>query len=90
MNKYVFFYKSNFLKAIQKDLITVAVKKNMKERGYKKHHIEVEADNEVEAVTKFAEFNDGYLNSLKDFSGSILICALVVVFMAVIYIVRTY
>jgi len=90
MNKYVIFFKENSSRIIKKDLVDHDFVKKMKSQGYRKHHVEIEAENEKEAKNKFIEFNSGYLDSLKDISGSAVICAISVIVIAVIFIIRTW
>jgi len=92
MAKYVVFIKNDkakaIAKAIPKDAITHSLVNEMKKDGYRKHFVEVDAENEKEAVSKLNEHNDGYLKSLGDFSGSIVIISSVVILMALIYFFR--
>ncbi|EEP98329.1 hypothetical protein [Yersinia ruckeri] len=57
----------------------------MKQKGFRQHHVEVEADNESEAINKLNKNSSDYLDSLKDYSGNLLICSIFVVIMAIVY-----
>lgn len=85
MKKYVIFINGRHSKVMPKELVTRDFIKEMKTKGFRKHHGVVEAENEKEAVNVFNEFNDDYLNSLKDFSGNAVICSVVVLFIALVY-----
>ncbi|MGL4723069.1 MAG: hypothetical protein ACRCWW_00960 [Scandinavium sp.] len=89
MTKYNIFIKSDknraIAKAILKKDITSVVTSEMKAQGFRKHFVEVDAENENEAIDKFNEHNSGYLTALGDFSGSIMIISAVVVVMALVY-----
>jgi len=90
MHKYIIFIGNNESRIIQKETAPTDIIKRMKQQGFRKHHIEVEAENEKEAAEKFNNFNSGYLDSLKDYSGSFAISAVAVIIMALIYIIRTW
>lgn len=90
MSKYVVFFKGNTSKIIKKDEICNSMMKEMKKLGYRKHHVEVDAENETEAKTKFNEFNNGYLDSLRDLSGNAVICAVSVIAIAIIFLFRLW
>ncbi|WP_240116257.1 hypothetical protein [Erwinia endophytica] len=62
----------------------------MKHQGYRKHHVEVEAENEKDARNKFNEFNRGYLDSIRELSGSAVICAVSVIAITIIFIIRSW
>ncbi len=51
MNRY-FFIKSDESKVLEKEVVTREIIKDMKRKGFRKHHIEVEADNESDAIKK--------------------------------------
>lgn len=89
MNKYVVFINSNKTQLVLKELVTRDYIKNMKSKGYRKHNIEVEAENEKEALKKINTESQGYLDSLSEYSGNIVIISVVVIIMAVIYFFRT-
>ncbi len=74
MRKYVIFIKSDESKVIPKEFITHFFIKGMKKKGFRKHHVEVEAENEKEAINKLNEHSEGYLDSLRELSGSAVIC----------------
>lgn len=90
MYKYIFFFKGDRSKIIKKDPINNELIKSLKQQGYKRHHVEVEAENESEARVKFNEFNNGYLDSLRELSGSAVICAVSVIVIAIISIFRLW
>jgi len=85
MNKYVIFIKSDESKVIKKEVVTREIIKDMKQNGFRKHHVEVDAENEIDAIKKLNKNSNDYLDSLKDFSGSLLFCSICVVIMAIVY-----
>lgn len=85
MNKYIAFIKDSDSKVIEEVLVTPFLIHEMKRKGFRKHHIIVEAENEKEAVKLINESCEGYLDSLKELSGSAVICAVCVIIVAVIY-----
>ncbi|EPE9888993.1 hypothetical protein [Yersinia ruckeri] len=66
-------------------MVTREIIKEMKQKGFRQHHVEVEADNESEAINKLNKNSSDYLDSLKDYSGNLLICSIFVVIMAIVY-----
>lgn len=90
MHKYIIFIGKNTSKIVRKETVTSEVIKKMKQQGFRKHHIEIEAENEKQAAIKFNNFNSGYLESLKEYSGSFAISAVIVILMALIYVIRTW
>lgn len=89
MVKYVVFIKNDESKSIAKAFpkaeATRFIVQEMQKQGFRKHFVEVDAENELEAIAKLNEHNNGYLNSLGEFSGSIAIISCVVVVMALVY-----
>ncbi|WP_434463125.1 hypothetical protein ACMV5L_06285 [Serratia plymuthica] len=85
MNRYVIFIKSDASRVLKKEVVTREIIKDMKLKGFRKHHVEVDAENEVEAISKLNKNSNDYLDSLKDFSGNLLICSICVVVMAIVY-----
>jgi hypothetical protein len=52
----------------------------MKRQGFRKHHVEVEAENENDAVKALNRFNDDYLTEVKEYTASVIfvcLCAIV-------------
>ncbi|WP_213990938.1 hypothetical protein [Sodalis sp. dw_96] len=88
MRKYIIFIKSDASKVIPKEFVTRLFIKGMKQKGFSRYHIEVEAENEKEAINKLNENNEGYLDSLRELSGSAVICSVCVIIMALIYLLR--
>ena len=88
MSKYVVFIKSDKTQVFLKEQVTHDVIKSMKKEGYSKHIIEVEAENEKEAISKVNKENQGYLDSLSEYSGNMVIISVVVILMAVVYFFR--
>lgn len=85
MRKYIIFIKDNRSEAIPKENITRCLIREMKEKGLRKHHIEIEAENEKNAIIKLNKNSDNYLRALEDFSGNALICAVVVIIISLVY-----
>jgi hypothetical protein len=85
MNKYVIFIKSDKSKVMKKEVVTREIIKDMKQKGFRKHHVEVDAENEIDAINKLNKNSNDYLDSLKDFSGNLLFCSICVVIMAIVY-----
>ena len=71
-NKYVFLTKDDETKVISKQTLSREALKALKEQGFKKHHIEVDAENEQEAITKLHKDNEDNLKALGEFSGHML------------------
>lgn len=88
MNKYVVFIKSDKTQVVLKEQATRDFIKSMKKEGYSKHIIEVEAENEQDAITKVNKESQDYLDSLGEYSGNIVIISVVVILMAVVYFFR--
>ncbi len=88
MNRYVVFIKSDESKVLRKDVVTREIIKDMKRKGFRKHHVEVEADNESDAVNKLNKNSNDYLDSLKNFSGDLLFCSICVIVMVMVYLFR--
>lgn len=89
MVKYVVFIKNDesklISKAIPKEYVTPPFIREMKQKCFRKHNVEVEAENEKEAITKINESNEGYLKSLSAFSGDVFFfCAGLVVVLILI------
>ncbi|MFK3703450.1 hypothetical protein EDF73_11085 [Raoultella sp. BIGb0138] len=79
MGKYVIFISSRGGKAVAKDAVTSSLIKEMKRQGFRKHHVEVDAENETDAVKAFNRFNDDYLTEVKDYTASVIfgcLCAI--------------
>lgn len=89
MHKYVVFIKNRESNAIQKESVTGSLIKDMKQKGFRKHHIEVNAESEKEAINQLNEHSEDYLSSLREFSGSAVICAVCVGIIALVYIFRS-
>ncbi|CAI0763208.1 hypothetical protein ACUZX0_00140 [Serratia marcescens] len=85
INKYVVFIKSDESKVLRKEVVTRETIKNMKRKGFRKHHIEVEADNENDAINKLNKNSNDYLYSLRNFSGDLLFCSICVIVMTIVY-----
>ncbi|HGE6662707.1 MULTISPECIES: hypothetical protein [Serratia] len=85
MNRYVIFIKSDESKVLRKEVVTREIIKGMKQKGFRKHHIEVEADNESDAIRKLNKNSNDYLDSLRGFSGDLLFCSIFVIVMTIVY-----
>ncbi len=85
MRKYVIFIKSDESKVIPKEFVTPLLIKDMKQKGFRKHHVEVDAENKKEAIDKLNDHSEGYLNSLRELSGSAVICGVCVIIITLIY-----
>ena len=80
MGKYVIFISSRGGKAVPKEAVTSSLLKEMKRQGFRKHHVEVEAENENDAVKALNRFNDDYLTEVKEYTASVIfvcLCAIV-------------
>jgi len=84
MRKYVVFIKSDESKVIPKESVTHSLIKDMKKEGFRKHHVEVDAKNEREAIDKLNKNSEDYLNSLREFSGDIFICSVCVIIISLV------
>ncbi|EZQ65576.1 hypothetical protein AF54_00394 [Serratia marcescens BIDMC 81] len=85
MNRYVVFIKSDESKVLRKEVVTREIIKDMKQKGFRKHPIEVEADNESDAIKKINKNSNDYLDSLRNFSGDLLFCSIFVIVMTIVY-----
>ncbi|CAI1499137.1 hypothetical protein [Serratia ficaria] len=85
MNRYVVFIKSGASRVVKKEGVTREVIKELKLQGFRKHPVEVEAENENQAVDILNENSNAYLGSLKDFSGDTLLCSICVIVMAIVF-----
>jgi hypothetical protein len=47
----------------------------MKRQGFRKHHVDVEAENEKDAVKALNQFNDDYLTEVKEYTASVYLSA---------------
>lgn len=90
MNKYVVFIKSDKAEVVLKEQATRDFVKTMKRKGYRKHIVEVEAENEKEAITKVNKESEDYLDSLSEYSGNIVIISAIVILMAVVYFFKSF
>jgi hypothetical protein len=72
MKKYIFLTRGDETKIIPKEILSRVALKDLKKKGFKKHHLEVEAENEQEAIEKLHKDNEDNLNALGEFSGNIL------------------
>ncbi|MEG3134320.1 hypothetical protein SC206_12175 [Rouxiella sp. T17] len=88
MRKYVIYINNNKSKVLPKELATRAFTKKMKQRGFRKHHVEIDAKNEQDAIVKLNENSQEYLDSLKELSGSAVICAICGGVVALIYFIK--
>ncbi|EIV2910845.1 TPA: hypothetical protein ACKQEX_000881 [Serratia marcescens] len=85
MNKYVVFIKSDESRVQRKEVVTREIIKDMKQKGFRKHHIEVEAENENDAINQLNKDSNDYLDSLRNFSGDLLFCSVCVIVMVMVY-----
>ncbi|MEN5282709.1 hypothetical protein [Serratia marcescens] len=85
MNKYVVFIKSDASKVLRKEVVTREIIKEMRRKGFRKHHVEVEAENETDAINKLNKNSNDYLDSLRNFSGDLWFCSICVIAMALVY-----
>jgi hypothetical protein len=85
MNKYVVFIKSDESRGQRKEVVTREIIKDMKQKGFRKHHIEVEAENENDAINQLNKNSNDYLDSLRNFSGDLLFCSVCVIVMVMVY-----
>ncbi|OKP53707.1 hypothetical protein A8A12_04940 [Serratia marcescens] len=85
MNKYVVFIKSDESRVLRKEVVTREIIKDMKRKGFRKHHVEVDAENESDAINKLNKNSNDYLDSLRNFSGDLLFCSICVIVMVMVY-----
>lgn len=71
MHTYIIFYNNKSAKVVQKDNVTQLLINELKQNGFRKHPIEVDAENEKEAISKLNEDGVQYLNELGAFSGNV-------------------
>ncbi|HIE4801888.1 TPA: hypothetical protein ACXNDR_005463 [Serratia marcescens] len=85
MNKYVVFIKSDESRVLRKEVVTREIINDLKQKGFRKHHVEVEAENENDAINKLNKNSNDYLDALRNFSGDLLFCAVCVIVMVMVY-----
>jgi len=85
MQTYAFYVKGKSVKTIPKVELTDAELRQLKEDGFKKHHIEVEAISKKDAAIKLKETNNENLNALGEFSGNHLFMVLMLLSLVVLY-----
>ncbi|MDF9720209.1 hypothetical protein P4S07_010535 [Serratia marcescens] len=85
MNKYVVFINSDASRVLRKEVVTREIIKEMRRKGFRKHHVEVEAENETDAINKLNKNSNDYLDSLRNFSGDLWFCSICVIAMALVY-----
>lgn len=88
MRNYVIFISNNGARAIVKEKVTHSFVKEMKEKGFRKHHTEIVAENEKDAIAKLNNNNESYLNALGGLTGSALICSVIIIVVTLIYCMR--
>mgnify|MGYP000855412330 CR=1 FL=1 len=89
MQTYTFFVKGKKVQVIPRNELTDSKKKELKENGFKKHHIEVDALSKNDAAIKLKESTDQNLEDLSSFSGSILFSVMFfIIVAALIYFFR--
>ncbi|MEN4849423.1 hypothetical protein ABEH01_08320 [Pantoea agglomerans] len=94
MNKYVVFTKNSEnkieSKALLKESATPKIVKELKHNGFRKHIVEVEADDERDAIKKINEHSLSYQKDLKEYSGNVVIISVVVILIGLFYIIRSW
>ncbi len=88
MSKYVVFIKSDESRVLRKEVVTREIIKDMKQKGFRKHYVEVDAENENDAINKLNKNSNDYLDSLRNFSGDLLLCSIFVIAMVMVYLFR--
>lgn len=88
MNKYVVFISRNGGKAVAKELVTASLTKEMKKKGFRRHHIEVEAENEVDAIKELNKFNENYMGDVREYTGNIVIICVCFIILIFAYILK--
>ncbi|WP_317981148.1 hypothetical protein [Tenebrionibacter intestinalis] len=84
MEKYIIFINEDKTKVIAKTLLTQDLTRKLKKQGFRKHHIEVNAENENDAINKVNKECNEHLDSLKDFSGGLVICSVCFIIIALV------
>jgi trans-2-enoyl-CoA reductase len=79
MDKYVFYVKEKKTQVLLKSQLSAEDIKKLKQQGFKKHHLEVEAENQRSAIEKLNALTDENLKALSDYSGNILFSAVIFV-----------
>ncbi|MGC6389057.1 hypothetical protein ACMV8I_15550 [Ewingella sp. S1.OA.A_B6] len=88
MQTYTFFVKDKNVQIIPKIELTDSKKTELKEHGFKKHHIEVEAASKNDAAIKLKDNTNENLEDLRQFSGNHLFTALVIIICLVLAYIR--
>ena len=84
MDKYVFYVKGKTTQILLKNQLSVEDIKKLKQQGFKKHHLEVEAESRQDATVKLNALTDENLEALSSFSGNILFSAVLFIIISVI------
>ncbi len=85
MGKYVIFISRRDGKAVPKDRVTSSLIKEMKQQGFRKHHVEVDAENEQDAVKTLNKFNDDFLTEVKEYGGSVIFVCLSAIVIFIVF-----
>lgn len=72
METYTFYVKDKKVQVMPKRELTGAETNKLKEKGFKKHHIEVEAMSKKDAIVKLNENTDENLEALRNYAGDYL------------------
>lgn len=79
MQTYIFYVKEENVITIPKNNLTDLERSRLTSNGFKKHYLEVEANDEKDAAKKLNELNNENLNALSEFSGNHLFTAIFIV-----------
>ncbi|MCT4716415.1 hypothetical protein MUA01_15740 [Enterobacteriaceae bacterium H18W14] len=87
MEKYVFYVNGKNTKVLPKSQLSAEEIKKLTQSGFRKHHLEVEADSRKMAIKKLNEMTEENLRELGSFSGSMLFAAVVfiIIFVTMFY-----
>lgn len=84
MPVYVFYVRGDDVEIIRKDELTDLKRSELKQRGFKKYHLEVEAASKKDAAVQLNKSTHENLEDLRSFSGSHLFAAVFIVFALVL------
>ncbi|HFL1539409.1 TPA: hypothetical protein ACG1QB_004261 [Enterobacter asburiae] len=79
MQTYVFYVKEKNVRIIPKNELTDLERSRLTSNGFKKYHLEVEANDKKDAARKLNDINNENLNALSEFTGSHLFTAAFIV-----------
>ncbi|MBS0847356.1 hypothetical protein [Citrobacter sp. JGM124] len=85
MKKYIFFISGDKTKIIPKEALNRVLLHSLKEEGFKRHYVEISAENKKQAIAILHKNNEDNLTALAEFSGDILLYVFLVFLCLVVF-----